>query len=419
MRIIGNRLLDLLKSLRVTPIGFRNKRVDLLLVCAEQDLSEKINNKRYARQLYSFGELCERENLRTMNFLLPFSRLKSQEIWNYGSSGNSVFVFLKLIGPLFKFLNIQFLLDELEIKYYLKFLTRIGVRFVAGIGLPQSLLIASKQLEIESLEIAHGYGYTELPVEWLKKDSVLPNHIMVFDPKSADTFSKLGVARTNVVISKNFWIDRFKSNELNLSVDESWLTQQDGIQRDKKIVLVSLQWGYDGEVPYFDNILPNGLFPEQLLEVIAKTRNTCFWIFRLHPVHLAFSRYRKHKSLLKKVEEDFSNVSWNDSCYTPLPTLLRHCDAHVTMSSMSAYEAAFLGVRTILLCPTLQNDGVYCDMFAEIKDMGLAEIVDLDAEKIFDRLNSIDSKIKAFEGFECSDIPIIQNWTSSKYGLVN
>ena len=63
------------------------------------------------------------------------------------------------------------------------------------------------------------------------------------------------------------------------------------------------------------------------------------------------------------------------------------------MSSMSTYDAAFMGVPTLLLCPTLRADGVNATMFSDLKEVGYAELGEIAVDSIDTWVNKVNKKL--------------------------
>ena len=50
------------------------------------------------------------------------------------------------------------------------------------------------------------------------------------------------------------------------------------------------------------------------------------------------------------------------------------CDGHMTMSSMTSYEAAFMSVKSLMLCPRLQSNDDHNSYFRDLIELGFAEL---------------------------------------------
>ena len=146
--------------------------------------------------------------------------------------------------------------------------------------------------------------------------------------------------------------------------------------------MVSLSWGYDNDHRQFAGILANGVMHEDLVRAIELTQDSVFWLLRLHPVQLRLERYNHHRVFLEELTSQTRNCEWHQASTLPLPLLLSQCHGHITMSSMTTYEAAFLAVPSLLLCPTLRSGAMKASMFGDLRLSGYAELGEFDAQKI-------------------------------------
>jgi len=106
--------------------------------------------------------------------------------------------------------------------------------------------------------------------------------------------------------------------------------------------------------------LDQRLIPEAVLQTIAETRDSFAWQLRLHPVQKIGPLFKKHRAFLEKVS-------------AANPIVLSRVTPHVSMASMTAYEAAAVGVPTLLLCPTLVGGELHEDTFLDLVDPGVAQ----------------------------------------------
>jgi len=171
------------------------------------------------------------------------------------------------------------------------------------------------------------------------------------------------------------WLSRFDP-ENQLFLPEEWRELYRRNPVSKPVILFSLQWGYagdHGEYFEFEGILTNGLIPEAVLQTIAETSDSIDWLIRLHPVQKTGPLFRKHRAFLDRVSAANPNVDWEWASSTPLPIVLSKVTHHVSMSSMTAYEAAAVGVPSLLLCPTLAGGGLNEEMFLDLVERGVAQ----------------------------------------------
>jgi hypothetical protein len=217
----------------------------------------------------------------------------------------------------------------------------------------------------------HGMGITPIPWGWDRRvREELPDCVLCFDDVSCNTFKLLNdmvVFRT-----EHPFIEYFLRSRAFNTLPPEWRPIKSSGQF-KKEILVTLSWGYagdSGENSCFDNILSNGIFYEDIIKVVSSTQKSILWRFRLHPVHLRSDKYLWVIRLVDDYASKFSNIEWKESSKLPLLSVLSTCAGHISMSSTSAYEAAYLGVTSLLLCPTLLDGGKYSDMFKDLVTNG-------------------------------------------------
>lgn len=265
-----------------------------------------------------------------------------------------------------------------------------------GIGLPSTAIRAARISGARSLEVLHGYGYSSVPWgwDWAPKEA-LPDVVIAFDAVSANTFGALANKGLQVSLVENLWYRKFRDPDEFSRLPAFWRQEQNWIPKGKKAVLVSMSWGYDGDhgtYTFFAGILKNGLFPEELIEAIKLAGDEYYWIFRLHPVQLLGERSGRYRKILDDLCGKFRNCEWETGTRAPLPLLLRCCHAHISMVSMTAYDAAFMGVRSLMLCPTLRPGGANELMFDDLKRRGYVELGSFDANAIVSWVQSTGPK---------------------------
>lgn len=372
-----------IKSLRMADSYKAMQPCDVIVCCSDGDRTEDYDGLAYSRIADSLSEALAERGLAVQSLAWPYSLLVGQRSWGNAYSANRFFFFDALRHRSCQLLGLKDIGEAWTIDFYSKLFIQTGARTVVGIGLPPAAIKAAKLNHIKSIEILHGYGYTSLPYGWNSKPSQdLPDVVLAFDDLSVETFGVLTERGVRVVRIRNLWYEKFRDNSIPRRLPDSWRSPQDWIPRDKKIVLVSLSWGYDndhGVYAYFAGILKNGLFPDELKEAMQMAGDDYYWIFRLHPVQVQSERAKHYKKMLDDLCSRYGNCEWVMGTKMPLPVLLQRCHAHITMISMTAYDAAFMGVRTLLLCPTLRPGEANELMFSDLRRQGYAELGSLDS----------------------------------------
>jgi hypothetical protein len=254
--------------------------------------------------------------------------------------------------------------------FYKYLFRKTNPNIVFTIGAPDQLCYEGRLKDILTVEILHGIGYQFIPWGWNEKSTeYLPKAILSLDKVSTSSFSFLSNQGINILTIPNPFLKRFLPNRIYLLPNE-WKM---GIgSNDKKRILVSLTWGYwgdHGEFTEFAGILTNGLFYEELADIIGSDRDV-FWCLRLHPVQITKEKYRELRDFLDRFVKDNSNCEWIQSSSLPFPVIAANCAGNISMASMSCYDAAAMGVPSLMLCPTIQPGGVHEDWFEDLVEEG-------------------------------------------------
>ena len=64
------------------------------------------------------------------------------------------------------------------------------------------------------------------------------------------------------------------------------------------------------------------------------------------------------------------NAEWQRASRVPFPSIAMHCAGNIGMSSMSCYDAAAVGLPSLMLCPTVQHGGACGSLFADLEKEG-------------------------------------------------
>lgn len=230
------------------------------------------------------------------------------------------------------------------------------------IGAPEIQCSEARQLSVPVVELLHGIGLTPFD-GWTWPDlprEFLPACVLSYDQVSTTTLESCNQS------SKKFETFEIQHPFLRLYADSlkrcalpKVFTQMPVLPtKGRKVVIYGICWGFAGDHPQrlseLDGLLPNGLFPPSIAMAVQATKATHFWCFRFHPVHF-LEKEGRYKPLFKYMD-DFcarnENAEWRVSSESSLYPLFEVADAHITMFSMMCYEAAMLGVPSLMLLPT-------------------------------------------------------------------
>lgn len=354
-----------LKTVNFKDTSKNLKKCDVLLFCHDADRGVTLNNKAYSPLIDSVQNKLKIEGYSCQTIAHPFSKLIGNWAYGFPITINRSYLKALVLNKILKNNNL--------VKYYEDLFKAANPRIIISIGCNDEFCLAARNLNIYHFELLHGIGYTPMPWDWDKKEKEnLPQGILSLDAVSTNTFNELKLKGLDVYQINHPFLSRFNLKN-NIELPEEWILN-DIDQKYTKTILVALQWGYApsiDELDIYKGILNNGLFFEEIESIIKETKDSIFWRFKFHPVQ--YRQQKKYKKLFNIVDnfiKEFKNCEWKESTFLPLPSILGTCDGHITMSSMSSYEAAYLGVRTLALCPTLQKGGIYENMFEDLVKKG-------------------------------------------------
>jgi hypothetical protein len=383
------KLLNYLKCIIFVPDGIYEKsKCDILFICSDADRSENVNGKAYSKILDPIYDDFVNRNYSCLHLNHPFQAITANKAWGETISATRTYLYLKIKYAVLIFFKIKTKYNNFKYEYYAILLKVFSPKIIFIISTPNELAFLCKQSGVKLIEVLHGFGYTSIPWHWDVIDQkLLPNYIISFDNISTNTFSKLQHKGVEVLQTKNLWEKRFKT------IDEFKNYQGIKFSNNNKIfVLFTLTWGYandHGEYVEYQNILENGLIPQSILDLVKDTQSSINWLFRLHPVHLRNRfLYQHHYKILNNLKTSNNNVEWVMSSNLPLLSILSFVNCHITMSSMTAYEAAANGIKTLFLCPTV----VYPKLkFKDLFDQGYVNFINYKHKyEIFKYLKNVE-----------------------------
>ncbi|MGC9460078.1 hypothetical protein ACP45E_09745 [Vibrio genomosp. F10 str. 9ZD137] len=339
----------------------------ILLSCHDVDRA-LIQNQVYHSPLFMGLKVAlKTENISYYELSSPLGVLRKHQLTKGCLSFNYLILLIKVYTLILSKLTKKTSLDirvELEGVIYKRILKNLNIDIVFAIDPPHGLCSASRENGIKVVELMHGNNYSITDEVFREKfnriEKTLPTDIVSFDDCTTDTLKVLtGDKRIKTHNSINPWHNYC---EEIVSID-----YYNSVRNDfEKRVLVSLQWGYDGEREPLSNILDNGVIHDSLLSLIKNNSDWMFFI-RLHPIQMIRPWYKRHRQLIQQLSDTYENVDFEYASSSPLSIMLKKVDLHITMSSCCTGEAAELGVPTLLLCPTLEQGGVNYGLFRELQ----------------------------------------------------
>lgn len=363
---------------------------DVLIFCSDLNRGVTLNNQAYSSLIDSVKDDIQAKGFTSISVAYPGSVLTGRKGYGNPISINRSYLSAKILTTLFYRFGLR-----LDIKLYERIINKSNPKLIVSISCNSLLCEAARNLEVFHAELLHGIGYNAIPWDWDKKEKKhLPQCILSLDEVSTQSFSEL--QRHNIII-KNIphpFLRRFQGEYIK-KIPNEWLPSKRKNQYNKEI-LISLQWGYTpgiDELELFTGVLANGLFYDEIEEVIKRTHGTIFWRFRFHPVQ--YRQPEKYKKLFRFIEifvGKYENCDWEESTYMPLPSLLSRSSGHITMSSMASYEAAYLGVPTLALGPSLIEGKAHENLFDDLVTQNYLIKQSPQADNILEWVNSVEKK---------------------------
>ena len=385
------KLLTILHGL-VKPNGLKKLDIcDVLLFCHDVDRSISLRGKAYSPLLDSIREDFESRGLLCSSIAHYGSSLTGGKGYGEPASFNRAYTWYYLKRKIGNLLGVTASFKNDPFVYMLE---KTGAQLVVTIGSPADLASAARKKGVFHVEILHGIGYAFLPWGWDKLSSTyLPRGILSLDQVSTESFSPLVEKGIEILTIPHPFLKKFMSDDLESKPSE-WNLKINGENRYLKHILVTFSWGYAGDhgsYIEFANILSNGLFLDEIGDLV-KEESGIFWHFRFHPVQLRSPRYKNLLKFMDDFVSSHSNSDWREASRVPLPSIAMHCDGNISMSSMSCYEAAAMGVPSLVLCPTVQVGGIYQNYFSDLENEGYVTKLEVDKERIRNWLHQTQRK---------------------------
>lgn len=398
--------------------------VDILLICHDVDRGDIKQGLPYSKLIDSLHEEFARIGFRCKQVALPGSSLVGEKAWGHPDSFEDFFKSngiqyrfkQKFLSKLYKFLKVKQDSENNKVKKWKLIFYKLKPKAIFVIGATPAMCLAAKIMKIPLLEVLHGIGYIRIAWGWeVKQPLELPDFILCLDKRSWKSFSPLESKGLKVKEIPHPWYKRF-IGRVPQDLDPQWVQPLGFMPSDKKIILISLTWGYDGDHgdhTYFSNIIPNGLMPDELVSVIEDTKHDVFYCIRRHPVQIRLPQYKHQIEFLEKFVEVHSNCEFIQSSEATLISLLQKTVGHITMSSMTSYDAAIMGVQSLLLCPTLLDGRINQDAFEDLVEAGYAKKIGAKKSLIKEWVY----RVQRMEPFHLTDAKE-NDWESFIYDLI-
>jgi hypothetical protein len=279
--------------------------------------------------------------------------------------------------PIFPFLHLPF-----GLKVFFALFGKPKV--ICAIGWNKSILEYAKKNNILTVEPIHGFGLGKSDYVWGTKQNIkyAPDIFLAYDNQTFETLKSNKYKKFKVIRCAHHGFDRqtiapFMNKRLFKKTKKSI--------KSKKIILVTLQHGYDGARKQLNHLISNGLIHDELAAAL-KSLSQKFIIIKAHPVQIINSTWQDTLKKLKSIFHGYKFIDTKKFHCEDIFELLKITDLHITMGSGSIVEASLMGVPSIALCPSLAKNGILSDAFDYAKAKKLLIKCPLQKEKI---VNSI------------------------------
>ncbi|WP_318484965.1 hypothetical protein [Photobacterium leiognathi] len=368
------------------------KNVDVLLTHQDADCALKIKDKAYPPHIGALIDELKKRNLTYIVINGPSAKIYGDNHYFNAYEFNFSLLLTRTLSFLLDKINLSYLGDKIKSLPWRLILKRLQPKVIIGIQPHPGLCIASRNLNIDVYDYQHGvidkkhwwYGgkCKTLPINWL------PTGYLCWDQNSANALLELrNYSDSSCTVIGNLWVNSFKKNENNPLKNE--FRTNLNFDKNKKNVLVSLQWGLEEYYPDSDF----WVMPDTLKNIIKSRVSDTNWFIRLHPKQVYCDHAEASKTLeyLQKEFGSLSNVEWSKSTELPLPILLDYIDLHITDMSSVVIEAAMYGIRSAIMNPCCST-GNLTNLYEYESSKGFIDKVGHDKNKIEEFLNK--NKIK-------------------------
>ncbi len=367
---------------------FSSIRCDVLFYCDDTDRSVSLNGKFYSPVIDSMRDDFETRGVVCRTLASPYSKLIGEKSHGNPISVRFLRIFYIISKRIFGFMGESFI--EKFNPFYI-ILRRTQAKLIIGIDIPEDFFLHCRKKDKMCIEVLHGFAQSYGSQKWEKNSPEnQPDSILLFESFQKfklRSLEKLGI-KTRVI--PHPYLRRFHGGNSD-RLPQEWELQPIEDKSIEKEILVSLCWGYDYEgelLPELEGILPNGIFYDEIWKIVEETKHI-FWRFRFHPVQVRDERYKHQIRFLDELVKNNSNMEWIESTYYPYPSVARLCSGNITMNSSSCYDAASMGLKSLMLCPTILEGGSYESLFSDLEADGYVVKDQASYETILEWANNV------------------------------
>lgn len=323
------------------------RKADLVLLSADSNRSETTNDGlRYDRLLDSLAVKAAEIGLSSVFIGRPPTKDSEGSCFSRIHRVNRHYFFALAMDAVIQALRQK---PRFRQKLWVDVFSRIRPKAVFMIGARDDYILAARELGIPFFEVLHSRGYTS--TEGLfRVNGLLPDNILAFDSQSSNYFRSLGKRSPKVWDISNYWTEAFHSAAGRGGLRELFPDTTKLSSGYEKVVLVTLQWGFSGELGETRDFF-GGSVPRNLDLAILQGSKKIMWLIRMHPTQWFSDRglYLRQKKEIIRRYEHLENVNVVKSSSYPLPLLLGMASSHVTVSSTTTFEANEFGLKTLVV----------------------------------------------------------------------
>lgn len=231
--------------------------------------------------------------------------------------------------------------------FYRDLLATYSPKLVIALNAPPGLCAAGREKGIPVLELLHARGYLAPYFGWLQRDrGFLPDGVISTDDLSTKGFESLlpTLQIPNYRVTWNRVEASYRSaHELRVISRFDDQIRASG----RKVLAYTVPYGLSPEL--FGHHADNWIPPE-LLE-LAERSDDYLLLVRIHPVllHAPQRRFRKARRALIRGLRTRRNCEWQMSSTLPIYEVFSRSHVHLTFNSFAVYEAADLGLPSLVL----------------------------------------------------------------------
>jgi len=276
---------------------------------------------------------------------------------------------------------------ETEEFLFARVLERAGCSAVVITNPEPGLCRAAHARGMTVVYVFHGIGYSSPRANSGGDRAERPDLFLSLDSVSTARIRPLLESGQSVIEIDHPWFSRFDRWDGPTDCPNEWRLSDDlrtALEAYSKVILLSLRARRKKNTLAPGDTARDEVLAESIVKAMDETHKDVLWLVRLHPVQLRGREHRRDRAFVRRLEESRANVVSSQVSLTPLPALLACCSGHVTMRSMVSYEAAWMGVPSLALCPSIQSDGLYANLFEDLVAAGFLDKRNLDSDLIRD-----------------------------------